>query len=296
MPILPNGVKNFTPQPEGGSPRGNTFISAFLGCWRAGGLRYIAGLIPVTPSEALMTGIAYHALLEGDSEEEVRAAHPEYAVEAIKMFKERLKGPPLPSDESVIIEKEFSIFGGLMTSKPDRIEGKGENRRVRDFKTSAMFREDDELAWNIDPGILGECIAGKTTKAIVDIQKKYAPEKNKDGTPYDGKTTKIVTVHLTPEKHEALEVMVRGFWDELERRVKATAEGGDPKFTFPKSLKGCVTRYGLCPYYARCWQKGKSDFFLYKLTEQPPDRWALYPPKVKWLKELAAAAKVLRKL
>lgn len=299
MPIVSNEAKNFKPA-TGGSPRGWTFIGTGLDCWRKFAFRYIAGLFPLKTAEPLIMGIIYHALQEGKSEQEAKAIDPDLYTEASKMFKDRMeKGPPLPKNDAVVVEKEFSIFGGLMTSKPDRIEGKGKNKRVRDFKTSMYFSENDELSWAVDGGILGECIAGDTTIALVDIQKKFAPEKKKDGKPYDGKLTKIVTVELTDEKKQTLERMVQSFWFELEDRVKQLAlplnTVVDADRFFPRSLKGCVSKYGLCPYYARCWQKGTAESFMFKHFG-PPRNWANYKPKVKWMDELEEATKKLRAL
>jgi len=293
MPILPNEVKDFS-APTGGSPRGWTFISTGLNCWRSFLLRYIVGLFPVKPSEPLLLGGAYHLFHEGADFKTVEKKYPGFAVEAQKMFELRLKGPPMPKNDAVVVEKEFPIFSGWMTSKPDRIEGKGESRVVRDFKSSAFFSENDELSWNIDGGILGECIAGKTNKAIVDIQKKNVPDKKRDGSVPEGPFTKIVVVRLTDEKKAALEETVKHFWEELEARVLyvSTQLSSIALNThFPKSIKSCVGKYGVCPYYARCWQKGSADSFLYKHAG-PPRNWATYKPAIKWMKAVDRVAKL----
>ena len=298
MPILPNEVKSFK-APTGGSPRGWTFISTGLNCWRSFFYRYIVGLFPVKPADALLLGSAYHLFHEGEDFKTVEGKFPGYALEAQKMFDLRMqKGPPMPGvgDEAVVVEKEFSIFGGLMTSKPDRIEGKGASVIVRDFKSAMTFSENDELMWNTDGGIIGECIAGKTSKAIVDIQKKVKPRE--DGSLPDGPYTKIVTVRLTDEKVEALKTSVEFFWQELEARVlyvSTDVNGGSLNTHFPKNLKGCVGKYGPCPYYARCWKRGSAESFLYKHAG-PPRNWAKYKPAVKYMKALDKVAEMGMKL
>jgi hypothetical protein len=251
----------------GGSPRGWSFISTGLACWRKWFFQYVLGLYPTKPSDALSLGAAFHMYMEGRPTEEVAAAFPEYAVEAKRLADaRRAKGPPLPP--AVCVEKEFVILDGYMTSKPDRIEMRGDKPIVRDFKTSYALSEKDEETWNVDGGILGECIAADTDECLVDITSKRqsAPE------------VKVVKVTLTPAKREALASAVQLFWREAEARVTRLAKDLSPKSPeafdvhAPRSLASCVGKYGTCPYYARCWGR-PPESLLYYYSEEPPNRW-----------------------
>lgn len=286
MPILPNGASFQSSSIAGGSPRGWSFISTALTCWRWWALRYVFGLRPAETADALLLGSAYHAFMEGKSEAEVTREFPEHASDAKQLFERRKKGPPLPANSEVVIENEFSIFDGLMTSKPDRIERHAGKTIVRDFKTSSFFSENDEDSWGIDGGILGECVAANTDTALVDIVLKYQPK--------TGPGVKVVKVTLTPEKHGALRSQVDQFWTDAEWRVK-TAAKLKTLDAFSQNLKGCIGKYGPCPYYARCWKRGQPESMMYRLPEQPPRNWATYGPGITWGKALEAVNAKLKK-
>lgn len=274
MPILPNGSTTTFKAPTGGSPRGWSFISTGLDCWRRWFLQYVFGLYPMKPPDALELGAAFHLFMEGKSEAEVRAAFPSHVIEAKRLAEVRqTKGPPLP--KAVSVEKEVVIFDGYMTSKPDRIEVRNGKRVVRDFKSSAFFSEKDDEAWNVDGGILGECIAGETDEAIVDITTKRERAADSKST---GPEVKVVKVTLTPTKETALKQVVRDFWASAQERVRQLAAGVTSAplewldQAAPKNIRACVGKYGLCPYYARCWGR-PPESMLYRLSEKPPDRW-----------------------
>lgn len=193
----------------------------------------------------------------------------------------------MPTNDVSIIEKEFDIFDGLMTSKPDRIETQKNGRVVvRDFKTASQLSENDEENWNVDGGILGECMAGQTDTAIVDIIVKYEPK--------SGNGIKLVTVTLTPEKQVALHDTVAQFWADAQWRTKEAAKLGSLQ-PFSKNLKACSGKYGLCPYYARCWGKGKPESMLYRFSAEKPWRWALHAGGIKWQKALETVYTKLKK-
>lgn len=287
MPILPNGVTSEVAAPSGGSPRGWTFISTGIECWRKLAFQHVFGLIPYKKADALLLGAAYHLFQEGKSMAEVVRAFPDHAVDGHILFLRRQKGPPLPKlGASVIVEKEFTIFGGLMTSKPDRIEQRNGKPIVRDFKSAATFSEHDDEYWNADGGILGECIAAGTDKAIVDIVRKYEGKSGPD--------TKLVEVTLTPEKEHALLNVVKQFWADFEWRTKEVAKRKELT-AYSQNLKACVGKYGPCPYYARCWKKGKPESMHFKLVE-PNRRWANHAGGIDWQKALDKAFDVGRKL
>lgn len=296
MPILPAGVTSpaaFKP-PSGGSPRGWTFISTAMTCWYRWAQQHVFGLHSLQVSPALGLGSAYHAFMEGKVTAEVARDFPQHVDAASLLADRRKRGPPLPEGPDVVVEKEFPIFKGWMTSKPDRIEKHGEKVVVRDFKTASNLSEHDEENWNIDGGILGECMAAKTDTAVVDIIVKYPPK--------SGVGVKLVNVTLTPEKERVLRNAVMEFWREAEERtaVVARADPRDVKdiITSPKAfvqnLKGCVGKYGPCPYYARCWSKGKPESMFYAQV-QPEWRWAKYKPAITWMKSLEAAYEKGRK-
>jgi hypothetical protein len=266
MPILPNGAFSAPPQESsGGSPRGWSFISTALACWRRWYFKYVIGLYPAKPEEALRLGAAFHVFMEGKSPAEAARDYPDQFDQAKALAERRMAGPPLPP--ATHVEQEFVIFGGAMTSKPDRIELHGNKPVVRDFKTASFFSEHDEVAWNADGGILGECIAAQTDTALVDITSKNATR-----PPF----VKIVTVKLTDAKRAALERTVEDFWEQAEARVKALAAKKDFEAgvdeAFPRQLSSCVGKYGPCPYYARCWGSFP-EFAMYRLTQEAPRRW-----------------------
>lgn len=273
MPITPNGSQSGPiRESTGGSPRGWTFISTGLDCWRAFFLKYVFGLYPVKKADALGLGAAFHLYMEGKGAPEVQKAFPEYALEAAKLAeRRRTRGPPMPKATSV--EEEFTILGGMMTSKPDRIEKHDEKVVVRDFKTSMFFSEKDDEVWNVDVGILGECVAAGAKEALVDITVKRDK--------VSGPAVKVVKVTLTDSKLEAVERLVESFWEQLEDRVTRLAAADGPSRDHlnekaPQNLRACVGKYGPCAYYARCWGK-PPESLLYRLTEKPPRRWIDFP-------------------
>lgn len=291
MPILPKGAARVTTA-EGGSPRGWTFISTGLTCWRSWALRYLFGLMPTTGVDALELGSAYHALMEGQSEEVVAEHFPDYIAMAKELAATRRdpRVAPLPA-EAKHIEETFPLFDGLMTSKPDRIELDG---RIRDYKTSFSFSQYDDQLWNTDGGIIGECMVSNATTGIVDIVRKE-PERRKkkeegeDAKPPDPRDrVKTVMVKLTPEKASALAANVYDFWEQLEARVQRFLKrepipGQHPlDGSFTPSLRGCVTKYGPCRYYARCWEASTPQWFNYKLVP-PPRKWTVGKPMTKKL-------------
>lgn len=269
MAIRPNGFKNAPAPPktkrraetivEGGSPKGWTFISTAYACWRKWAYRYLIGLVyagPVTGANPRRLGSAYHALLEGIDKDEVMRRYPDQVEQALKLYTDRMKkGPPLP--EAEVVEEVVEIFGGLMTSKPDRVENRRGKPVVRDFKTAFQFSDYDHLTWGVDGGILGEMVAVNAETAEVDIQRKY-----------EGDTlinnTRIVTVKMTEAKETALFRMAKDFWFDLARRLEETKELGIS--AFPHNLMGCVGKYGPCEYYGRCWGDG-AERLLYKDTK-----------------------------
>jgi len=291
MPILPNGTtKTFKP-PTGGSPRGWSFISTSIECWRKWAYRYVFNLFPVKVHDALNLGSAYHALMEGKTLEEVAKLFPDHVTDAKTLQDRRMKGPPLPANSEAVIEQEFELFDGLMTSKPDRIEKSNGKTIVRDFKTASSLSENDEMAWNVDGGILGECLAAETDTALVDIVLKYQPK--------TGSGVKVVIVKLTDEKRDILHATVRDFWEQAEQRTKLLArmkgKTVDLDHAFPRQLKSCVGKYGPCPYYARCWSKGSMESMQYKLVEDAPRKWAEYGAGLSWQKALDTAFAVGKK-
>jgi len=284
MAIIPNGSKSFV-APTGGSPRGWSFIGAALDCWSRFAKRYVYGLYPLITPDYFDLGSAYHALQEGKSEAEVGRLYPEHLVEAKRLVAVRAKGPPMPPLSKVVAEKELPIFGGLMTSKPDRIEKSGTRHIVRDFKTSFMFSKNDEQHWGVNGGLLGECIAGDTDTALADIVTKR--EDAQVGT-------KMVTVKLTPDKRAVLEYTVQRFWKDLEARTKLLAKAKKPTpqhvmEAFTPNMNACVGKYSVCAYYARCWEKGTAESMQYVMSEKPPRNWAEYKPVITWREQLDAA-------
>jgi hypothetical protein len=264
MPIVPNGSVRAVS--VGGSPRGWTFISNAK-CWRRWAWRYLIGFLPANVKVYFDLGSAYHALMEGQSQGTVQAAYGHVFEEAQELAYTRQDGPPL--GHATAVEQEYAIFGGKMTSKPDREEteskdGKGPATRMRDFKSAMRFSDYDEEAWNVDGGIVGELIAAGVEKGIVDIVLKYVAAKR----------VKLVPVTLTKAKADALEALVDDFWETLERRVRKAAGGSakDAPRAFPPNLSECVGKYGPCDYYARCWGK-PPESNLYSLSPAPPRRW-----------------------
>jgi hypothetical protein len=298
MPIRPNGYQELPEPPktkrrgnapEGGSPRGWSFISDWYKCQRLWMFKHLIGLVSTVPrkgTDPRRLGSAYHGLLEGRSKEELLEKYPDVMEEAVKHYTARMRSR-VPIPEAEVVEEVVRIFAGKMTSKPDRIEKTLNGKPVvRDYKTSAFFSEYDDLTWGVDGGILGECIAAGASTAIVDIQRKW--DNAREASP--NANTKLVTVRLTPQKEEALRLMVDDFWDAVEGAMRrAKTQGAEP---FRKNLTGCVGKYGPCPYYARCWGGAPTEALAYRDSE----RMALGLTEEKTMKVVAqkAAAGVRR--
>lgn len=273
MPILTNAQKaeasNDIPY-VGGSARGWTFISTGLICWWRFLLRYIVGIVENVRPPYFDVGSVMHALHEGIPREKLAEEFQEPAVfaEGEKLYDLRKRaGPPLP--KAVAVEETFAIFGGLMTSKPDRIEEFG----IRDFKSSLFFSKNDQAAWTVDGGIIGEAIAGDMNVAIVDITSKSAARSEEDGK-VPSSPVKIVTVTVKDTHRKALERLVHNFWTQLEHKLVETQNVKERTLEeiFPRNLLGCVGKYGPCPYYARCW--GIPPDSLMYTKAHGTDRWA----------------------
>jgi hypothetical protein len=270
MPISPPGKKTTTF--IGGSPRGWTFIKTAQ-CWYRWFLRYFLGLVEVYTPEYFDVGSAFHALMEGRSKESVALEYPDVMKEAERLHELRLtKGPPLPP--ATAIEKEHALFGGYMTSKPDREEAGSS----RDFKTSSHFSKYDEQFWNTDGGIIGETVATQQN-IIVDIVSKSTSGDDKKAPE---KPVKVVTVAYSKVKEEALRSHVEDFWWQLTERVKRLVDGVEPKSAFPKNVSQCIGDYGPCPYYAHCWGV-PPESLLYKYLDPAPHRWLKSGPLPKGL-------------
>ncbi len=226
--------------------------------------RYLVGLLPTVSRDYFDIGSAYHALMEGQPGEKVAAEYPQYIEVARELEATRRKGPPLGKAHAV--ETVRTLFGGLMTVKPDREE----NGVMRDYKSAATFREKDEDQWNVDPAIIGEMMGAKVERGIVDIVSKRIESKSN--------RVKLVQVKLTAEKASALEQMVKDLWEQLALRLKAMAKGAKLEETFPPNLYVCATDYG-CDYYERCWGK-PPESLLYAVAPQPPRRWVHGDEKV----------------
>lgn len=263
MAILPLGAKpqTFT---IGGSPRGWTFLST-AACWLRFGLRYGIGYFPVAVKDYFDLGSAYHALMEGQDVDKVRKEFPNHIAEAMRLRAIRMsKGPPLGS--ALAVEREYALFGGLMTSKPDREEP----GQIRDYKTAMMMSADDEAHWNTNGGIIGEAVASNVSRALVDIVSKREGKGEHNATE---KPVKVVVVNVT-ERHKArLEAHVREFWEQLETRVtRAAKPKADAVQLFPPNLNECVGDYGPCDYYAYCWGK-PPESMMYRMAPEAPRRW-----------------------
>lgn len=264
MAILAKGTVA-TNTEVGGSPRGWTFIHTAT-CWHRWALRYLVGVFPATTKDYFDLGAAYHLFMEGKTVAEVLAAFPDQAATAHELFLTRMKGPPL--GRATAMEREYVIFDGLMTSKPDREESElatgSTATLMRDYKSSANFSDNDDYNWNVDPGIVGEMVAAKVTKGIVDIISKRVDA---------SKRVKLVPVTLTPAKAQWLGTMVLDFWVELATRLTSAADGEtSPTAALPRNMGACVGKYGACEYYARCWGK-PPESLLYKVAPKPPRRW-----------------------
>lgn len=298
MTILTNAQKaeaaNDLPY-VGGSARGWTFISTGLRCWWAFLLRYIVGVVESVRPPYFDVGSVMHAHHEGIPREKIAEEFQEPAVfaEGTKLYELRIKsGPPLPKAKAV--EQTVPIFDGLMTSKPDRVEGYG----IRDFKSALYFSKNDQASWQVDGGIIGEAVAADVKVAIVDITSKSAARSEEDGK-VPSSPVKIVTVTVKDAHRKALERLVHTFWTQLESKMKAAKltkpSRGMPapqalEELFPRNLLGCVGKYGPCPYYARCW--GIPPDSLMYVKARGTDRWTA----TNGLTLTSASLQTLRKL
>lgn len=265
MPILPLGQKPNS-LTIGGSPRGWTFLST-AECWFRFLLRYMVGYFPAGSKSYFDLGDAFHMLMEGQGVDAVRTKYPDLVADAMRLHAIRTKrGPPL--GKALAIEKEHALFGGKMTSKPDREEP----GRIRDYKTAFGFKESDEKKWGTAGGIIGEAIAGNVDTALVDIVSKREGKAEHNAVE---KPVKIVTVQVNDAKRQALEAYVDEFWEQLEARVKRAAKAKTPGpalRAFPRNLNQCVGDYGPCDYYDYCWGR-PPESLLYRLAPTPPRRW-----------------------
>lgn len=293
MPILTNAQKteasNDTPF-VGGSARGWTFISTGLRCWWAFLLRYIVGIVESVRPPYFDVGSVMHGLHEGIPKEKLSDEFREPAVfeEGQKLYELRIrKGPPLP--KATAVEKTVPIFGGLMTSKPDRVE----DFAIRDFKSALYFSKNDQFTWTVDGGIIGEAVSANMNVAIVDITSKSAARSEENGK-VPASPVKVVTVTVKDTHRKALERLVKHFWVQLESKLKAAKvtkpEAQPLEELFPRNLLGCVGKYGPCPYYARCW--GIPPESLMYVKARGTDRWTSTPA----LTLTSASLQVLRKL
>ncbi|MDE2022387.1 MAG: hypothetical protein KGI71_05765, partial [Patescibacteria group bacterium] len=271
----------------GGTPRGWTLISSEE-CARRLFLRYVIGLYKAEPQDHFSVGSSYHAFMEGKSAAEVEKVFgKKHATEGARLANiRRTQGAPLA--QATAVEKQSTILGGLMTSKPDREELVNGKRVVRDFKTAMMLSsrvdgvDKDERYWNVNGGIIGECLAADTDTALVDIVRKTP------GSP----STKLVVVKVDRRKAEALKAHAAEFWRQLEERLgelagkdrviakwvlkqmdeKALREARELlNATFPPSLTACVGKYE-CDYYDRCFGSPPASL-MFKLGATVPRKW-----------------------
>lgn len=234
-----------TTEPPTGSPLGWTFWS-YTTCWFRWAQRYILGLHGPKKSHFAL-GSVYHALLEGVPEETIISWGVEFESQlsdAKRLYRARLdRGPPM--GEPLYLERTLGVPNIPMTSKPDREE---KTVGVREFKTSGWHGRYDAEGWAIHGGMLGELIASGRDKGVVDVIDKS-----------NGSTT-IYPVEVTPRKKLALESLIRSLARELRARLTLVVTRGAPPRplsqlheAFPRDLRHCVTRFGPCEYYARCW-------------------------------------------
>ena len=257
--------------PPGGSPVGWTLYSTALKCWRMFFLRYMMGLTtPTTPPE-LLIGSIYHALMDGKDEGEIKSWGSEWVEhfqtgKALYDERTRPERPPLPKvfvSEQTAEMPEGNTLHGRFTSKPDRIEGKGNQRSIREFKTAGTLHDADDLRWAIDGEVIGEMITTGVNDVTVDIITK-------------GEQTRVrqLQVTMTEKKRSAwlgliedLVLQIRHRVFEYERNPIEAAED----LHFPRSLPSCVSYGGtVCPFYTYCWTEGASKL-LYK--KKPNTAW-----------------------
>lgn len=267
----------------GPTEAGWSFYSCALTCWRKWFLQYYEGWQPVLTEQYFVLGAVYHALHEGVPKLEIAAWGEQYRdalPEAEALYAARLSAsaPPLPHDE-LGREVECEAFGGLFTSRPDRIEQDADGKAVRDYKTAATFRDSDGEKWAVDGEIIGEMVASKIPRAVVDIIRKG--EK--------GNTVRQIGVVLTPKKEAALKHIVMDTQRQvLERVERLEREWENPKGLlsrndiaereFPRSLPHCVHGNELCRFYNLCWGEGATQF-LYRRK-----------PNLAWRKRLGVDA------
>lgn len=229
-------------------------------------------LLPFIEPEYFAIGSIYHALHEGISEADIASWGEQWQKllpEGKRLYEARLKGPPLPVADAV--ERTIDVPGIPMTSKPDREEKTfGGRPRPRDFKTSGWFGAHDDKFWDVNGQIIGQMLGTNSQSAVLDLVHKRTGE------------TKIITVDLTQDKTDALLAMISDLAFNMHSRVEMLADiifsgsGQDvPKATidkaFPPRLSSCVSKYGPCPYYARCWAKaGDPEKYMYKETGKRP--------------------------
>jgi hypothetical protein len=258
--------------PPTGTPRGWSFWETAASCWRRWFYRYVLTLMPFVEPEYFAVGSIYHALHEGIDEATIAGWGEQWArllPEGKRLYEARLKGPPLP--KATAVEQTLDVPGLPMTSKPDREEMTfGGRPRPRDFKTSGWFGEHDDKFWAVNGQIIGQMLATHSQKASLDLVHKRSGE------------TKLLEVELTEAKSDALIAMITDLNLQLESRMvglaqSAKAKGLDlqPKrlvdIHFPPKLSSCVTKYGPCPYYARCWAAPADPAkYMYKESNSRP--------------------------
>lgn len=202
-------------------------------------------------------GTVYHALLEGLPEEHIVAWGTEYEAQlgaARGLYAARLKkGPPM--GEALHKERTLPVPGIPMTSKPDREE---ETVGVREFKTSGWHGKYDAEGWAVHGGMLGELLASGQGVGVVDVIDKST-----------GRTL-LYPVEMTPKKKEGLFRLIEDLSEQLHWRLRSASK--DVQRAFPRDLRHCVTRFGPCEYYARCWSS-EMDSMVFR--RGPVSKWAV---------------------
>lgn len=272
--------------PPSGSALGWTFWSTAAGCWRAFFFRYILTFIPAATQEHFVLGTVYHALHEGLTEAEICSwgdVWEKALPEAKHLYTARLeKGPPLPKCDAV--ERTIDVPGLAMTTKPDREERTFGNKPMpRDFKTSGWYGKWDDHFWHVNGQIIGQMLGTGSETARLDLIHKRTGE------------TKIIDVKLTEEKAAALSSMIHDLEQQLRARLGTLQDFGpalnsaDVNEAFPPNTTNCVTKYGPCPFYARCWGE-KSDPARLMFKESKNFSWAKKLDVLPMAKELSKRA------